>query len=152
MVAVSAQDASYQQGLSLHNQQIQEHLRKEAEQQRQTNQFGGSFPQQQAYQPRQNNYEDDGQYRPELYSNSINNNNNNYNTYRPNPEQDYQAGLKAHQEAIQAHLRKEAQYQPQTLHGGDPAYQQGLQVHQRQLQVCSSYSCTNEWCKIKLYN
>jgi len=127
-VVVSAQDAAYQQGLSVHNQQIQEHLRKEQEQQRNLNLFGGSFPQQNYQQQYQ-------QPAPQQYNN-INQYSNNY-ARSSNPEQEYQEGLKAHQQQIQAHLAKEAQFQPQHHLTGaaDPAYQLGLQAHQQQLQA-----------------
>ncbi|XP_021956634.1 G-box-binding factor [Folsomia candida] len=143
VVATVAQDAAYQQGLSLHNQQIQEHLRKEAEQQRSAGQSGASHAPQNHYQQQQPQYfqqqqqaapqqqyqggEDDGQYRPELY-------NNPNNFARSNPEQVYQEGIKAHQAQIQAHLQKEGRFQPQANQIGDPIYQQGLQLHQRQIQ------------------
>jgi len=118
VVVVSAQD--YQAGLSIHNQQVQEHLRKEAEHLRQ---YGGSPPQQynqqQYNQPQHNQYDD----------------NNNY-ARSNNPQQDYEQGLKAHQQAIQEVLAKEAQFQPQNFLTGEnnPAYKQGLAQHQQALQ------------------
>jgi len=132
---VAAQD--FQQGLSIHNQQIQEHLRKEQEQQRQTGAFGGGFqqfnqppPQQYNHNQYNNQVEDDGQYRPELYNNP-----SNFQQQPASPDAVYQAGIAAHQEQIRAVLAKEAAFQPQANHLGDPAYQQGLQIHQRQLQA-----------------
>jgi hypothetical protein len=146
VAVVSGQDAAFQQGLSVHNQQIQEHARQEQEQQRQVHQFSASLPQQyQQYQQQQYQHtnalptqyqgpaqEDDGQYRPEY-------NNPNYfasRSVQTNPEADYQAGIQAHQQQIQEHLRKEASFQPQAYHNNqiDPAYQQGLALHQRQIQ------------------
>ncbi len=119
-VVVKAQNGAYQQGLSLHNQQIQEHLRKEQEQQRQVNLFGGSFPQQQQYNsqpsPQYNQYND----------------NNNY-ARSSNTEEQYQIGLREHQKQINKVLAKEASLHPQ--HAGNPAYQQGLEAHRLQIQV-----------------
>lgn len=138
-VVASAQDAAYQQGLSVHNQQIQEHLRKEQEQQRNVNLFGGSFPQQNYQQQYQ-------QPAPQQYNNQYS---NNY-ARSSNPEQEYQEGLKAHQQQIQAHLAKEAQFQPQHHLTGaaDPAYQQGLQAHQQQIQVWIINDFTSERIKV----
>jgi hypothetical protein len=107
-------------GLGQHQQQIQEHLRKEQEHERVHGVYRAPQQQQQQYnQPQYNQY----------------NENNNY-ARSSNPEADYQEGLRAHMQQIQAHLAKEASHNPQNslLGENNPAYQQGLQIHQRQLQ------------------
>lgn len=144
-VAGQGQGPAFQQGLSVHNAQIQAHLAKEAELAR----LSGPAQRPQQYQAQgqgqyQGNYqggEDDGQYRPELYENSA-------RAVQNNPQQNYQDGIKAHQAQIQNHLARSGSFAPQQQQNyqgqsqgqlgagvSDPAYQQGLQLHQRQIQV-----------------
>jgi len=135
VAAVSGQ-GHHQQGLATHNQQIQEHFRKEAEVLR----LSGFQP---APQPQFNNFYSSGNpvvdydhglrvhqaqiqavlaEERKLFPGGIN-------------DPAYQQGLQIHQRQIQDHLQRESGFapQPQYYHAPGAPYVPGIEVHQQQL-------------------
>jgi len=156
LASVSAQDA-YQQGLSLHQQQIAEHTRQEQQQQATTSQFQSGYATGiSAHQQQLLDHARQEQQHQQQYGNAIPNNYNNARQYQaPAPQQQYQPQQQQYQPQQQQYQpapqpqEEDGQYYPhlyenENNNNAAPAqfnrnpssndYQQGLSDHQRQIQ------------------